>query len=79
MLAVSAATALGGTDERWLRAAGELTMPVLAPTLDASSQRASYTFALYWRERGIQIALLSRGTPRGQLLQLARSMVPVGQ
>ena len=31
-LAASAATAVGGTDERWLRAADELTMPVLAPT-----------------------------------------------
>jgi hypothetical protein len=148
--ALAAGSATGGTDERWLRAAGELTMPVLAPTktfgmtlkrvrpqhvdcgeiqeqLDAyygageqhkltilegqpfycgdlgdapllgsyrvhgrkaslysycqgtGCQRASYTFALLWRERGIQVVLISRGTPRRQLLQLARSMQPVGQ
>lgn len=148
-LAVTAVPAAGGTDERWLRAADELTMPVLAPTktfgmtlrrvrpqhvecgeiteqLDAyygageqhkltilegqpfycgdlgdapflgsyrvhgkkaslyrycqgtGCRRASYGFALLWRERGIQVVLLSRGTPRRQLLQLARSMTPVG-
>lgn len=32
VLATSAAAAFGGTDERWLRAADELTVPVLAPT-----------------------------------------------
>lgn len=31
-LALSVGMAAGGTDERWLRAADELTMPVLAPT-----------------------------------------------
>jgi hypothetical protein len=147
---IAAGSAAGGTDERWLRAADELTMPVLAPTrtfgmalkrvrpqhvdcgeieeqLDAyygageqqkltilegqpfycgdlgdapllgsyrvhgrkaalysycqgtGCQRASYTFALLWRERGIQVVLISRGTPRRQLLQLARSMTPVGR
>jgi hypothetical protein len=150
VLALGAATAAGGADERWQRAADELTMPVLAPSktfgmtlrrvhpqhidcgeiqeqLDAyygageqqkltilegqpyycgdlgdapflgtyrvhgkkaslysycqgtGCQRASYTFALLWRERGIQVVLISRGTPRRQLLQLARSMTPVGQ
>lgn len=148
-LAVGAGAAVGSTDGRWLRAAGELTMPVLAPTktfgmtlervrpqhvecgeiteqLDAhygagerqkltilegqpfycgdlgdapflgsyrvhgkkaslyrycqgtGCQRATHTYAVYWRELGIQVALLSRGIPRRQLLQLARSMSPVG-
>jgi hypothetical protein len=149
VLAASAGGASAATDERWLRAADELTMPVLAPTktfgmtlrrvrpqhvecgeiteqLDAyygagerqkltilegkpaycgdlgdapllgtyrvhgrkaslyrycqgtGCERATQTYALLWRERGIQVALLSRGTPRRQLLQLARSMTPVG-
>lgn len=144
-----AATAAAAPDERWLRAAEELAMPVLAPTetfgmtlrrvrpqhvecgeiteqLDArygagerqkltilegrpfycgdlgdapflgsyrvhgkkaslyrycqgaGCRRAAHAFALLWRERGIQVVLLSRGTPRGQLLRLARSMTPVG-
>lgn len=32
VLTGTAATAFGDTDERWVRAADELTMPVLAPT-----------------------------------------------
>lgn len=36
-------------------------------------QKASDTYALYWREQGVQIALISRGTPRGQLIQIAKS------
>lgn len=44
----------------------------------AGCKEATHRYALYWRERGIQIALLSRGTPRDQLLAIARSMAPVG-
>lgn len=36
--------------------------------------RATNTYALFWRERGVQIALLSRGTPRAQLVQIANSL-----
>jgi hypothetical protein len=37
-------------------------------------QRASYTFALFWREQNVQIGLISRGTPQPVLLSIARSM-----
>ena len=37
-------------------------------------RRATFRYALYWRERGIQIGLISRGTSRGRLVQLAQSM-----
>jgi hypothetical protein len=37
-------------------------------------QRASYTFALFWRERNVQIGLISRGTQEPTLLAIARSM-----
>jgi hypothetical protein len=37
-------------------------------------QRASYTFALFWREQNVQIGLISRGTRKPTLLAIARSM-----
>lgn len=37
-------------------------------------QKASYTYDLVWREQGIQIQLISRGTPTAGLLAIARSM-----
>jgi hypothetical protein len=40
-------------------------------------RRATYRFLLTWREHGIQITLVSRGTPKATLLALARSMVAV--
>lgn len=39
--------------------------------------KATHTYALYWRERGVQLALISRGTPRAQLVQIANSMAVV--
>ncbi len=41
-------------------------------------KRATNRYALYWRERGVQVGLISRGTQRDQLLEIARSMTPVG-
>ena len=40
-------------------------------------RRAAFRFALYWREQGIQIGLISRGTPRTKLVQLAQSLTRV--
>jgi hypothetical protein len=39
--------------------------------------RATYRFLLTWREHGIQLTLVSRGTPKATLLAIARSMVTV--
>ena len=35
---------------------------------------ATYRFLLTWREQGIQVTLISRGTPKATLLAIARSM-----
>jgi hypothetical protein len=37
-------------------------------------RNATYRFLLTWREQGIQIVLISRGTPRPTLYAIARSM-----
>jgi hypothetical protein len=40
-------------------------------------RRATYRFLVTWREQGIQIVLISRGTPRATLYAIARSMQTV--
>ena len=40
-------------------------------------RRATFKYALYWREQGIQVGLISRGTSRSRLVQLAQSMALV--
>jgi hypothetical protein len=39
--------------------------------------RATYRFLLTWREQGIQVTLISRGSPRTTLYAMARSMIRV--
>jgi hypothetical protein len=39
--------------------------------------KATYRFLLAWREQGIQIELISRGSPRATLYAIARSMTRV--
>lgn len=39
--------------------------------------RATFRFLLTWRERGIQVTLISRGSPRATLYAMARSMISV--
>jgi hypothetical protein len=40
-------------------------------------RRATHRYLLTWRERGIQIVMISRGTPQAELLVVARSMTLV--
>ena len=40
-------------------------------------QSATDTYALYWREQGIQLTLISRGTPQAELVAIGRSMTRV--
>jgi hypothetical protein len=39
--------------------------------------RATHRYLLTWREQGIQLTLISRGSPRGVLYRIARSMTRV--
>jgi hypothetical protein len=40
-------------------------------------RRATHRYLLTWREQGIQITLISRGSPRARLYAIARSMTRV--